>query len=195
MIDERFIYGQTDSIFKQVLAAIGFGGTYHVSPNYGSDLNTNNLKRYIKDPLYGLSTIHPKYPICVCITPRSKPFMINSTLWEKFYFSLFFLRRTFLTPDNKVDSPDLEVQKSTLNIEDDWAEMKNISFIFLTALFTKLTTEKTIILNPLKPAFFATVLTLDQINGFDLRRISRANNDDLTGVQLDFILNLNMINC
>ena len=194
IIDELSVYGQRKSIFKGLAeASPTLQGRYHVSPNYGYDLNTNNLQKFIKDPLYGLSAVNQKYPICVCMTPKSRPTRINGMRWEKIFFSLYFLRKSFITGDNQIDTPDDFVNtQSQLLIEQDWSEMKNVAVTFLFGLEDHLDGSTTEIIVG-KSILYKGVLNIEDKS--DIIRLSRFNNDDLTGVQLNVIMNLNLIDC
>ena len=182
LIDELFVYGRKDSVFKSIVAQITSITRYHVSPNYGYDLNTTNLQLFIKDKSYGLMDISQKYPICVCITPQSTPTYINNYMWERFFFSLFFLERTGYLADNTVRDLDEETQISQDEPADNWSRMKLAAMNFLDLLRLTLKGEVTTQDGTFP---FAVVLVLEN-DRVRIRRLTNFNKDGLSGVQLDF---------
>jgi hypothetical protein len=192
MINELFVYGRKDSIFKSICAQItDILDRYHVSPNYGHDLNTSNLMKYIKDPNYGLQDVAKKYPMCVCVTPRSVPTIINGYRWEQFLFSLFFLKRTGYIDNTTLDNVDEEANVSMNEEPDSWSQMKNDAIQFLDILDATL--KGTVTLDG-KDVPFRQVVFYDN-NRTGIRRLSNFNNDNISGVELDLSLMLSMAQC
>src|SRR5574340_79137 len=104
---ELFLYDREQGLFKEILKkSTVMKGHYHVSPNFGKDLDTNNLETFIKDPKNGLVDVTEKYPLCVCMTPRSKHVFMNGTKWEQFVFNLYFVCNTYYTSSNQIKSLD-----------------------------------------------------------------------------------------
>jgi hypothetical protein len=192
MINELFVYGRKDSIFKSICAQItDILDRYHVSPNYGHDLNTSNLMKYIKDPNYGLQDVAKKYPMCVCVTPRSVPTIINGYRWEQFLFSLFFLKRTGYIDNTTLDNVDEEANVSMNEEPDSWSQMKNDAIQFLDILDATL--KGTVTLDG-KDVPFRQVVFYDN-NRTGIRRLSNFNNDNISGVELDFSLYMSIPLC
>jgi hypothetical protein len=183
VVDELEIYGWKDSIFKNICGRIqDIGGRYHVSPNYGYDLNTANLMRFMKDSAYGLQDEQQKYPICVCITPRSSLIKINGYLWEQFTFSLFFLERTGYQNVNEVRDKDIDTQLTQDEEINNWSRMKFAAVSFISMF------EKNVQANT---AYETGMPFLQRSIGDDyekvnIRRISNFGVDRVTGVELLF---------
>lgn len=191
MISELFIYGRKSSVFKDIVAQIEELQMYHVSPDYGYDLNAGNLKTFIKDAKYGLQDIAQKYPICVCITPRSIPQLINGFMWEQFNFTLFFLERTGYNSDNTVREQDADTSLTQDEEENSWARMKIAAMKFLNLLQLTLRGYVTTEDGDIK---FSQILNVDY-NRAIIRRLSNFNVDKLSGVQLDFQVLFSIAEC
>lgn len=186
MIDELFLYSKDDGLFKSILnESTTFQGRYHVSPNYGHDLNANNLDSYLKDPAYGVMAPVQKYPICVCITPTSRIFPVNGNDWEEFYFALYFLQRTYVDGKNQVKQPDKDTGRSTRRVEEDWKQMKEKALEFRGVL--KQSLKQTVV-------FDSTQVVLPQIIRCDdevrVSRVTKYNNDNLSGVGIVFKISM-----
>lgn len=192
MIDELFVYGRKDSLFKSICAQIDDIQMYHVSPNYGYDLNTNNLQTFIKDPISGLQDVNQKYPICVCVTPLSSPTMLNGYRWERFFFSLFFLERTGYINGNQVRNIDEDTQLSQDENEDNWSRMKTDSMNFLDLLDQTLKGDVTIVGIGTVP--FKRIINLD-FSKVNVRRLSNYGVDKISGIELSFSLFLSTAQC
>lgn len=192
MIDELFVYGrQKTGLFKQIIDQSSVIHTYHVSPNLGQDLNTNNLETYLKDPAFGVTTVTQKYPICVCMTPKSRFIMLNGMRTEQFKFQLFFLTRTNYDATNKLKRPDKDANVSTVTTPDDWSVMKQEALLFINLL--EATLRGTVMIDA-QPVQFRTVINIDA-SGMDIRRLSNYQNDRISGVELSFVLYLSTDIC
>lgn len=193
MINELFVYGRKDSIFKNICAQLDdIQDRYHVSPNYGYDLNTTNLQKFIKDPAYGLQDVSQKYPICVCITPRSTPTKINDFRWELFYFTLFFLERTGYINNNEIRDLDDDSQLSQDENPDSWSRMKMDAMSFLDLL--ELTLQGNVTTDEYGEIKFKRIFNVD-FDKVSIRRISNFGVDKVSGVQLDFSAYLSIAQC
>jgi hypothetical protein len=177
-MDELFIYDRDKSLFKAVLQqSIVMEGRYHVSPNSGQDLNSNNLDTLVP------SLPGDKYPICVCLTPRSYLKMENGQQKEEFYFTLLFLCQTY-TGKNGTKNPDPRTRKSTHEVWYDWKDMKQCASDFIITLDN--VTRKKKLANNLP---IATEFNIE-VEKVDIKRLSRFNEDRLSGVAITFCGNL-----
>lgn len=170
MIDELEIYGSEDSIFKDSMPDII--NLYHISPNYGADLNTNNLEMYLKDDKYGLSS-NKEYPICVCMPPRSRMIRMNDIWIERIAFNLFFLQKSYIS------DIDPDTNTSAHYVWQDWSEMKNAAMIFFTNLILKLQEDYD------DDIRWKTVLNII-FDSLDITRLSHYLNDKISGVGINF---------
>ena len=177
---ELFLYHREQGLFKQVLnQSKVIAGRYHVSPNYGHDLNTNNLETFIKDPKYGLQDVEVKYPICVCMTPSSRFVKINTIKWEQFTFTLFFLCNAYQDGNNQIKNLDKDTNTSAQTIPDDWNAMKQCASDFLDVLW-KVTLKTSFGEVPLK-----SILNIEFDNAV-IGRLTLFNNDKLNGASVSF---------
>lgn len=188
---ELFIYDREKGLFKEILnKSMVMKGHYHVSPNYGKDLDTNNLETFIKDPKNGLVDVPEKYPMCVCMTPRSKEININGHELEQFVFNLYFVTPTFYTSDNQIKSLDKDTNTSSHHIWYDWQDMKRCASNFIDMLRKVISTR--IIINgeslPLK-----TLLNID--GDVIYNRLTKFNYDRLSGVSLSFAMYMDSSFC
>ena len=174
MIDELFLYDKEKGLFKNILNhSTVIAGRYHVSPSYGSDLNTQNLEAFLKDPTHGLSSPDQKYPICVCMPPYSQIGITeNETEAEEFYFDLFFLCTSGYTGQNRIKSVDKPTQKSSHHVWYDWKDMKEVASNFIKLLRAVV-----------KAKGLHTKIDID-FSRIPVRRLSNFNNDKVSGVQI-----------
>lgn len=183
MIDELFLYDRDKGLFKTILAKSSvIQGRYFVSPNYGHDLNTNNLDSFIKDPLYGLMDVKQKYPCAVCMPPRSRVIKINGRNWEQFYFNLFFLCRANYTGQNQIKSLDKATNTSGHHSWYDWKDMKEVAINFYEVLCN---IGRSTVQYDSKSISLASVLNIEK-ERFEITRLTKFNNDSVSGVSVLF---------
>jgi hypothetical protein len=183
MISELFIYGRDNSLFKNILSqSVIIKGNYHISPDYGHNLNTDNLDSFIKDSVYGLEIIKPKYPLALCMTPRSRGIMINGQKWERFTFNVWFLT-TDKTQNNQQKKLDKATNLSGQHVWDDWDEMKQAASDFHATLQQVIQRAKLS-----NGQMLRTVVNMIAETEIDFQRVSRVQNDRLNGVCVSFIL-------
>lgn len=192
MIQELFLYDREKGLFKVILDKSSvIEGRYHVSPNNGNDLNTNNLETYINDPKTGLSDAGQKYPIAVCMTPKSRYVKLNGAPWEEFIFNIFFVCRSNATGKNQIKKPNKDTNTSTHYAWYDWQDMKKCAFDFIEVLGLQL--KKPIAIDsvevPLK-----SVLQMDKGNVV-YTRLTKFNSDKLSGVAISFAMYLSAHQC
>ncbi len=193
-MNELFLYDRDNGLFKEVLKqSTVIEGRYHVAPGYGHELNTGNLEAFIKDPKTGLSDEKQKYPICVCMVPRSTIVQRNGSDWEYFYFNMFFLCTTYYTGQNKVKQPDPGSGISTHHVWYDWKDMQECARNFLTVL-DEVVRNKTVVENEIERPM-ATVFHRDHTMVVDIKRLTKFNNDRLSGVSVLFNLYLDASVC
>lgn len=169
---EKELYGTFNSIFATAVSAIPELKVYHVSPNYGRDVNTENLEQFLKDENYGIKDYGlDKYPICVCMTPKSRIIEYG----EVFYFSVFFLRRS------SAASINYATNQSEINIYEDWSYMKEVALKFLAAIKMYYSIPKE--------------FSLSIKDGIEIKRISNVGADNISGVVISFNLNFGQAIC
>lgn len=186
-MDELFLYDRDLGLFKEILNKSSIiQGRYHVSPSGGKDLDTNNLETFIKDPASGLSDVKNKYPICVCMTPRSRETTINGQLMEIFVFDLFFVTTTYFDKTG-VKWPDLDTNTSTHHVWYDWQDMKRCASNFIQKLKE--------IVRKGRVDYSGQQMPLNQVSSLQgdviYNRLTRFNNDRLSGVKVSFSMFLN----
>ena len=191
MINELFLYDREKGLFKEILKKSAIiEGRYHVSPNGGKDLDTNNLETYIKDPLNGLSGPDQKYPICVCMTPRSRIVNINGRRLEEFTFNLYFVCNTFYTGTNQIKAHDKDTNTSAHHIWYDWMDMKRSAEGFLFMLDSQLKRKITV-----GEKIFPLRAYANLGDSAIYNRLTKFNNDRLSGVSLAFNMLLDATVC
>lgn len=187
MIDELFLYDRDSGLFKNILTHSSvIGGRYFVSPDYGRDLNTDSLNQFFSDAAYGMKDVAQKYPACVCIVPKS--FLVNEggILWEGFQFTLFFLCTTFQTGNNQIKTVNKPTLTSAHHIWYDWKDMKEVGVNFCTVLNN--------FLRNTQDAMLRQSVRFDP-DKTSIRRISKTNNDQLSGVSFTLQIYLYSGNC
>lgn len=174
MISELFLYDRDFGLFKEILNQSSIiQGRYHISPNYGHELNTANLDQYIKDPASGMADIKQMYPCCVCVAPRSRIVNIEGGIQEEYTFNLFFLTET-----GRRDL-DKDTNKSTRHVWYDWSEMNEVAINFLTVL-SKMQRKKT------EDGKYLGGYMIVDFSGGVVTRLSKYLNDKVSGVGLTF---------
>lgn len=179
-MNELFLYDRDKGLFREILnQSKTMEGRYHVSPNYGNDLNTSNLDAFFKDNAHGLSGPDQKYPITVCMTPVSRFTRINNQKWEEFYFTIYFLCMSGRDGKNQIKKVDRGTNTSSQLTWYDWSDMKESAGDFIEAL-RLIIQKKSIDNKPMK-----TVLNVDFERAV-INRHTKFNNDLLNGVSLTF---------
>lgn len=174
MISELFLYDRDEGLFKRILEKSSvIEGRYFILPQ-GNELNAANLGQYISDALNGLQAVNQKYPIALCLPPRS--FHEQGTLY---LFTMFFLTRSGVTGQNKIKSIDIDTQTSTHHTWYDWKDMGEVAVNFLRAL-------KSVIKEKYSGSTSLRSLMSVSADGVELARISNIGNDNVSGVRLSF---------
>lgn len=186
------IYDNDAGLFKQILKQSSImKGSYHVSPNSGNDLNTSNLETYVKDPANGLMDLK-KYPMCVCMTPRSRVMKQPGGEFEQFIFNLYFLTTTYRNSDNSVKLRDADTGQSAHHVWYDWQDMKTCAMNFVNILDKVIRTKYTVI--NYVPTPLKMYLSLDKANVI-YNRLTKFYNDSLSGVGLTFTIMMQALQC
>lgn len=192
MLSELFLYDRDHGLFKEILnKSTVMEGRYHVSPNYGRDLNSGNLQSFFEDPKYGVNVEKQRFPIAVCMTPQSRFTKINEQRWEEFWFSIYFLTKSYNTADNQVKDKHPDSGLSSHHIWYDWQDMKNCADAFLQVL--KMQMKKEITLD-FKTTPLRTQVQFDE-NVASFNRVSLFGNAGLTGVTVNFTVFMFKGNC
>jgi hypothetical protein len=167
-MDELQLYGK-DGLFHNVVnKSAVFAGRYGVLPKGGGDLNQNNI-------LAGIEFPKAKYPGVFCLPPVSQlPATVQQAQWECFTFRLFFLCTTHNTGDNQIKSPDPSTNTSLHTVPMDWSDMKTLALNFMNAL-EKLQMK------------IIKEFRLKQNEPWRIVRLSNVQNDNLSGVMLQFL--------
>lgn len=192
MIQELFIYDREKGLFKEILKqSTVMQGRYHVSPSQGNDLNTNNLETFFKDDKNGLADAWQKYPLCICVTPRSRYITINNVRREEFTFNLYFVCTTFYTGTNQIKTKDPETNTSAHHIWYDWQDMKECAQQFIDVL--KLQLQRRINIET-ESVLLKSMLQIDSGNVI-FNRLTKFNNDRLSGVSVTFLMYMDASGC
>lgn len=192
-MDELFLYDRDKGLFKEILKqSTVMEGRYHVSPNGGNDLNTSNLESYINDPASGLSTAKQKYPLCVCMTPKSRFVALNGHRWEEFTFQLFFITMTYTNADNSIKDMNVSTKTSKHHVWYDWKDMKEVAANFIEAL-AKVISMRTITINSV-PVPLKMLVNIDKDNAV-FHRHSKFNVDKISGASVSFMMYMDASMC
>lgn len=183
MISELFIYGRDSSLFKNILKESAvIKGNYHISPDYGHNLNSDNLDQFIRDEKYGLKSIEEKYPIALCMTPKSRIVLQNGRKWEEFIFTFWFLV-TDKTEKNQIRKLDKATNTSAQHVWYDWDDMKQAASDFHEVLMRVIQTKSISSGQPLR-----ALINIPSESAVSFSRVSRVQNDRLNGVCMTFAM-------
>lgn len=177
-MEDLFLHDQEKGLFKSILSKSSIiEGRYFVSPDYGFNLNTENLGAFFKDEKFGLSDPSQKYPMCVCITPKSfiEQEQPGSPHTERFIYDLFFLTKDGRTGQNQIKSMDKHTGQSKHHIWYDWSDMKRVSSSFISML-NKVLQKRIPVTSPFRLQFDKSFIPV--------KRITQVNNDVVNGVAI-----------
>lgn len=178
-LNELFLYDKERGLFKAILdKSTVIAGRYHIMVSSG-DLNTANIGAYLSDPLNGLQGVPQKYPLCLCLPPRSASDDFSETL----AFTMYFLTRDKATGQNQLKNINTQQQVSTHQVWEDWKDMSEVANNFLYKL------NWTIRHDSSGDVKLSSVITL-QKEGQSVDRISQIGNDKLNGVRLSFRMSM-----
>jgi hypothetical protein len=181
MMSELFLYDRDAGLFKAILnQSTVMQGRYFILAN-GNEINTSNFSQYISDALAGMQSVTQKYPVCLCMPPRSLPDGVRQT----FAFTLFFLTKSGITGQNKIKEIDTDTQVSTHHTWYDWKDMRECATNFVSTLNNVLRTKSS---GSLKLSSMFNVLP----DGRSIEPLSNLGNDNLSGVRLTFRVEMNI---
>lgn len=184
-MEDLIFHDRDQGIFKKILDKSSIiQGRYHLSPDYGYDLNTDNLNEYFKDEKLGLTSPQQKYPLVVCITPRSYIERDENGNVERYVYSIFFLTKENQTGQNQIKLLDKSINKSAHHVWYDWSDMKRVADNFIAIL------PKVIKANYAKVGVAKLVEDL-----IPVKRITRVNNDILNGIGITINILVPKPNC
>jgi hypothetical protein len=109
------------------------GGRFHICPQLGAEINTNNLEQVLKFS-FGDEIKKQKYPLVLMLPPSSTGDYLNPHFKDEYEITLFFLATTFYTSHNQVQSPNPNTNTSQHTILEYWHDMKRCAIQFLKAL-------------------------------------------------------------
>lgn len=169
-MDELFVYDENRGLFKEILKQSNvMEGRYHVTTNNGQDLNANNLGTVVA------TVVQKKYPLCVCVAPKSVINTINGQQREDFYFNLLFLCKSY----NAANGTDQHTRKASHDIPWDWKDMKECAANFILMLDTVLRTRR------INGVPIAALFNIDAEN-ITVRRLTKFTEDNTSGVWISF---------
>lgn len=169
-MDELFIYDEKRGLFKEILKQSNvMEGRYHVTVNNGQDLNANNLGTVVAD------VVQKKWPMCVCVAPKSVIGTVNGQQREDFYFNLLFLCKSY----NAANGTDQKTRKANHDIPWDWKDMKECAANFITVLDKFLRTRR------IDGVPVAALFNID-LENIVVRRLSKFTEDNCSGVWISF---------
>lgn len=146
-----------------------------VAEGYGNDLNTNNLTEIIQDSLGSITTAE-KYPLAV-ILPPIETIRTYEEGWSVFKLNLYFLTTTFYDNNSALDSSRINTANNNSNypICNYWKDMRAVAGDF-RRMFNKYNIKNNL-LDKIREVQHSTDV---------YSRVSLKNNDRLSGVSLQF---------
>lgn len=157
-------------LFKDIISKSKMMNRFVTAPEYGVELNKDNLGEILKDVLDGISD-GEKYPVCLMFPPV-EILQDSDRAWSNLKIRMFFL-----TPPHTLDSdtinPDFGNNLSQHTIQQTWKDMRSCA-LGLRGFF-KLTTYA----NP-------TIGVRDGQTLDVIERYSNVGNDKLAGVGISF---------
>lgn len=157
-------------LFKDIISKSKMMNRFVTAPEYGVELNKDNLGEILKDALEGISD-GEKYPVCLMFPPVEIVEDSENT-WSKFKIRMFFL-----TPPHTLNSatvnPDFGNNLSQHTIQETWKDMRLCAVDFRKAFKLITYTNSTIGIRDGQ--------TIDVIE-----RYSNIGNDKLAGVGISF---------
>lgn len=129
-------YPYIESVFKAVLKhSLVMGGRFHICPQFGFEINTNNLEQVLKFAFGGDDQYKAqKYPLALMLPPPSTGDYLDDHFKDEYEITMFFLTTTFYTSHNQVKGLNRNTNTSQHTIVEDWHDMKRCAVKFLKAL-------------------------------------------------------------
>ena len=108
-------------LFKDIISKSKMMKRFVTAPEYGVELNKDNLGEILKDALDGIKD-GPKYPLCLMFPPVDIPDDSDNG-WSKFKIKMFFLTTPF-TADSHTRNADFGNNLSKHTIQQTWKDMR-----------------------------------------------------------------------
>lgn len=165
-------YPYIETLFKSILGqSKAIKGQFHVCPQFGYEMNTNNLEEVLK---YSFNDQYKekKYPLALLMPPRSSGDYSEDYFKDEYEVSLMFLNSSFIARNNQVASLNPNTNTSQHRIIHDWHDMKRCAVKFLNAL----------------QKVGNNTFHVKQKENPVIDPVSMAGNDGVSGVVLSFIL-------
>ena len=146
-----------------------------IATGYGNDLNTNNLAVLLQDSLGSITTTQ-KYPLAI-ILPPIETVTTYEEGWSSFKLNIYFLTTTFYDNKSSLDSSRINTANNSSNyaICNNWQDMRSVAGDF-RRMFNHYIRK-----NNLLDKVRELQRSMDYYN-----RVSLMNNDKLSGVSLEF---------
>jgi hypothetical protein len=164
-MSEYRIYGKNGLFHQIVKQSAILSGRYAVLPKGSPDLNISSLMSGLDLP------VDFKYPGVFCLPPFSEVDSAQAGTWQSFQFRLLFVTTSDYTGDNQLKTPDWLTNTSSHTVDQDWSDMNNLALEFINAL------EKLY-------RSYREFFRLDQKNNYRVIRVSKMQNDAVSGVIL-----------
>lgn len=166
MADELSLY----QLFKDIISKSKMMNRFVTAPEYGVELNKDNLGEILKDSLEGISD-GEKFPVCLMFPPV-EVLPDSENAWSNFKIRMFFLTPPY-TLNSATVNHDFGNNLSQHTIQETWKDMRLCAVDFRKAF--KLITLR----NP-------TIGIRDGQNMDVVERYSNVGNDKLSGVGISF---------
>lgn len=160
-------------VFKKLISKSKSIKRYVTAPQYGVELNKNNLGENLKDILGGIKN-GPKYPLCILFPPVELPDYDSD--WSSFKCTIFFLDRQY-NDESGIANRNAFNNLSQKTIEQIWQTMSTAAKDFRRVMIS--------ILDENMDKGFRDGQSVDLIE-----RYSDVGNDRLAGVSLTFTVEL-----
>ena len=165
-MDELSLY----RLFQDIISKSKMMNRFVTAPEYGVELNKDNLGEILKDSLEGISD-GEKFPVCLMFPPvEILPDADNA--WSNFKIRMFFLAPPH-TLDSATVNPDFGNNLSQHTIQETWKDMRLCAVDFRKVF--KVITYR----NP-------TLGIRDGQNMDVIERYSNVGNDKLAGIGISF---------
>ena len=161
------------NLIRRLIALSKTMKRFVTAPQYGVELNKNNLGEILKDVLGGIKD-GPKYPLCIMFPPTEIPNYDSD--WSRFKCRMFFLDQQYNDEDGTAErNPFNNLSEKT--IEENWQEMSSAAKDF-RKVFIQITDENLAL----------GIRDAESVDVID--RYSDVANDRLAGVGISFDVEL-----
>lgn len=165
------------NLFKGVLqCSKSVEGRFFVSTYDGWEINTDQLGELVEQYK------EKKYPLAIMLPPFFRGDDVRKATWTKATIRILFLKRTHNNGDGTTQNWNLNTNTSKHTVQEDWHDMHRAALGFLKALHSVIKREMTT----------AGVFRLST-ETYTVRPISNAGNDKVSGVRLEFNIELSPV--